>query len=535
VQRWHVLFGAWIGVLLASGAAQAAGPQARPRLVVALVYDQLGSETLLRHQSWLDPRGALRRAIDAGVYFERSVYPYATTLTAPGHAAIHTGTSPDVNGIDNNSIWDVRSAGPLAVVADPAHLVFGRERDGVSVGPSRLRALTVAGQLLAETAGAARVVSLSIKDRSAALSVGAAAALVLWFDPVLGAFTSSSAWGRELPAWLGRYQAAHPVRALLTPWQPLSAARYAARLGPDAAPGEGDLHGLGTTFPHGWERVKAPLAALGCTPQLSEYLVDLAAAAVTEHALGQDAVPDLLALSISGTDCAGHVFGPNSWEYVDHLVRADRAVGRWLEQLESRLPLAVLITSDHGVAPLPESQPGPGGRLVPLRLKQALEAALKRQFGQGPWVAGVLSPFVVLSERARAHAEPQRVLDTAIEALRRVPGVQAAWRLSEVRGWRADADPLRRALALGVASDNPADLEFLPAPNYPFDLGEPSGKGTNHGSPYAYDREVPVLAWGKGVPRRRSAQPVEQLRVAATLARLLGIQPPPAAAREPLF
>jgi hypothetical protein len=66
-------------------------------------------------------------------------------------------------------------------------------------------------------------------------------------------------------------------------------------------------------------------------------------------------------------------------------------------------------------------------------------------------------------------------------------------------------------------------------------IGEPLGKGTNHGSPYAYDREVMVLAWGKGVPRLRSSEPVDQLRVAATLARLLGISAPAQAVPQPLF
>jgi hypothetical protein len=502
---------------------------------VALIFDQLGSDTLLRELPLLDPAGAIRRAVEHGVFLERGVYPYASTLTAPGHAAIHTGAAPSGSGIDNNSYWDEQHERAEPVVADPAHPVLGREHGGGGVGPGRLRAPTVADQLKAQTHGAARVVSLSIKDRAAALPAGTSADLVLWFDGTLEAFTSSTAWGRELPGWVGRYQSEHPLRALLTPWNPLSPARYAAQLGPDAAPGEGDLQGFGTTFPHVFDHLSRPMAVLPCTPQMSEYLVDLAATAVREQGLGRDDVPDLLALSISGTDCAGHVFGPSSWEYVDHLVRADRAVGRWLERLARELPLAVLITSDHGVAPLPESSTPVGARLVPRQVQEHVEAALVRELGAGPWVAGVLSPFVYLTPGARNHPERERVLAAAITALRQEPGLRDAWRLSQVRGWMKDGDPLRRALALGVSPENSADLLFLPAPGHPLDLGEPAGKGTNHGSPYSYDREVPVLAWGKGVPHRRSAAPVNQLRVAATIARLLRISPPAQAAKDPLF
>jgi hypothetical protein len=268
---------------------------------------------------------------------------------------------------------------------------------------------------------------------------------------------------------------------------------------------------------------------------LSEYLVDLAAAAVATHELGRDTTPDLLALSISGTDCAGHVFGPDSWEYVDHLARADRALGEWLTRLEQTTPLALLITSDHGVAPLQETHPGTGGRLVPRQIQAHVEAALVAALGPGPWLLGMRTPFLYFSERARDPAHVHAVRQAALTALRSYPGLRDAWAVSEVRQWIADADPLRRGMALSVTPDESADLVFLPAPHYTVDLGDPGGHGTNHGTPYSYDSQVPVLAWGVGVPRLRQTEPVDQLRVAATLSHMLGVRPPDRAASQPLF
>jgi hypothetical protein len=507
----------------------------KPALVIALIFDQLGSETLLKHLPLLDPRGVIRQALTRGAFFERSVYPYALTVTAPGHAAIHTGAPPSVNGVGGNSDWDARRGQTVATCDDPRHLVFGREQAGVSASAMRLRAPTVAHALKAESAGAAKVVSLSLKDRSAAFSVGSAGDLVLWYDATLAAFTSSSAWGSALPAWLARYQAEHPISALFQPWLPLSESEYRARLGPDAAPGEGDLDGFGTTFPHGWAGVGAPHSVLACTPMLSEYLVDLAGAAVVAHELGRDGAPDLLALSISGTDCSGHVFGPDSWEYVDHLARADRALGEWLARLEQTLPLALLITSDHGVAPLQETHPGMGGRLIPRQIQAHVEAALVAELGPGPWLIGMRTPFLYFSARAREPAQADAVRQKALATLRSYPGLAGAWAVSEVRQWSEDADPLRRGMALSVTPDESADLVFLPAAHYTVDLGNPAGHGTNHGTPYDYDKQVPVLAWGVGVPRLRQAAPVDQLRVAATLSHMLGVPPPARALPQPLF
>jgi hypothetical protein len=504
-------------------------------LVVALVLDQLGSDTLLKHLRWLHADGAIWQAMTRGTYLEHSVYPYANTLTAPGHAAIHTGAPPSVSGVGGNSAWDARQGGPVSCIEDARHPVFGREPDGTSAGPARLLVPTVAHALKAQTGGVAKVISLSLKDRSAILSVGSAADLVLWFDSKLGAFTSSSAWGTALPAWVQRYQVEHPLTALLTPWLPHSASAYRASLGLDDAPGEGDLRGLGTTFPHGWERVAKPWSVLGCTPMLSEYLVSLAEAAVHALELGRDSVADLVALSISGTDCTGHVFGPDSWEYVDHLMRADRALGAWLKRLEETTPIAVLITSDHGVAALPESRSGPAGRIFPQSIQERVEASLAAQLGSGPWVQGILPPYVYLTPRAREHARASQILAHALTALRKELGLRDAWPLSEVRRWASDPDPLRRSLELSLAPDTNADIMFLTLPDYPIDLADPEAKGTNHGTPYAYDRQVPVLAWGSAVPRRRQSEPVDQLRVAATLAHLLGVAPPERAAPGALF
>jgi hypothetical protein len=527
--------------VVASGARPKAAPPApltiasRARLVVAVVFDQLGSDTLLAHYDLLDEAGAIRRASAHGAFFERSEYPYANTQTAPGHATIHTGASPPEHGIDGNSLWNVERAGPEPAVADARYPVFGREAQKASAGPGRLRAETVAQALKRETGGRAKVVSLSIKDRSAILSAGAGADLVLWYDAQRPGFTSSSAWGNSLPEWLLDFQVRHPLRALLIPWLPDNEALYRARLGPDDAAGEGDWAGFGTQFPHGFERVKTPFSVLTCTPQLSEHLVALAARAVEQHGLGQDEVPDLLALSISGTDCAGHVFGPRSWEYVDHLIRADRSLGAWLSKQAAAIPLAWLITSDHGVAQLAESHTGAAGRVVTGALQRGVEAALAAEFGPGPFIAGVLPPFVHLAPGIRTRGDVGAVRERAISALRSHPGIAEAWLISEVRTWQHAADPLRRAAAAGVAADNPADVMFITRRHYSLDIGEPSGSGTNHGSPYEYDRQVPVLVAGPGVPAWRQSEPVSQLRVAATLAQLLGIPRPGQARGEPLF
>jgi len=59
--------------------------------------------------------------------------------------------------------------------------------------------------------------------------------------------------------------------------------------------------------------------------------------------------------------------------------------------------------------------------------------------------------------------------------------------------------------------------------------------GSSHGTPYAYDTHVPILAWGPvWVGRGEVAQRVEVADIAPTLAGILGLRVPAQAQGKPL-
>jgi hypothetical protein len=49
-------------------------------------------------------------------------------------------------------------------------------------------------------------------------------------------------------------------------------------------------------------------------------------------------------------------------------------------------------------------------------------------------------------------------------------------------------------------------------------------QGTGHGTPWDSDREVPLMATGKGINKGTSTDAVEQERVAPTIAAMLGLE-----------
>lgn len=512
----------------APAATSAVDPGGPARLVVLVVIDQLPSWALERYHDALAPDGLLRRADRRGARIDRVSFGYAGTYTAPGHAAIVTGKGPRESGIAANERWDRARSSTVPWVDDGRHEVLGHP--GAYASPGALRSETVGDALRRQTSGRARVVAVSLKDRAAVLMGGRRPDIAVWYDPTLPGFTTSRYYAAAAPAWLVRFRAAHPVERLLTPWTPLVPLAVRERLaGRDDGPGEGDWNGLGTTFPHDPRRSPAPAKALRVLPALNDDLLALGDAAVEHHALGDDEVPDLLALSVSTMDYAGHLFGPDSWEYLDALVRTDRALGEWVDRLARRAPISVLVTSDHGVTSMPEKT-GDGSRIDAAALAADLERALVGALGPGPWVDTYEPPFVYLSRHAEETA-PRRA--RALAAVARLLRARAdvAWAgpvdavgVDEARVGDLTGPALRTAIERSIPPGIEGDVFVVPAPGTVVIEDGPRERGTSHGSPWRADREVPVVLLGAGVtPGTRIREPLAQERVAATLAAMLGL------------
>jgi arylsulfatase A-like enzyme len=504
-------------------ASQAA---AAPRLVVLIVMDQLGSWVLDKQMKLLPRDSAIRRAYEEGAA-HTAEFPYACTQTAPGHASLSTGLPPSQHGIIANAIYD-SERGSRRTVDDRTHAVLGNPSRFVS--PSQLRAETVADVLKRETDGESRVVGISLKARSAALPVGKKPDSAVFYDTVARSMTTSTYYAtkRSAPSWLRDFNKANPVEPLLQVWQPADPKRLEAQLGPDSAPGE-----MFPEFPHDPREAPDPWSAFPSMPEASEYLMAAAYAVVKAERMGMDEAPDFLALGISGTDIVGHVWGAESWEYADNLQRIDRALTRFVKLLESRGPVAFVLTADHGVAQLPErakAEGRTGGRLGGKALRKAAEEAADAALGEGDWIAGYVAPLFTYTAEGKAR---RKELSKALrKAMPELEGVKAVYDASNPAELRASGRELERLIGETLPDDPPGDLYLVTEPGWFDGLSERGG--TNHGTPWEYDRRVPVLMWGTAVERRTTKKVQNVLQVAATLSALLGVPAPAGASSTPL-
>lgn len=497
-----------------------------PKLVVLIVLDQLGS-WVLDHQLSLLPSGsAIRRAYEDGAS-HIAEFPYASTQTAPGHASLSTGATPAVHGIVANSVY-VPGQGGRKTVDDAKHAVLGNPDRFVS--PTQLRTETIGDVLHRESEGKARIVGISIKGRSAVLPVGQQPNAAVFYDSVTRAMTTSTFYApkRRLPDWLRDFRKANPVEPLLQTWEPADPLALETQLGPDVSPGE-----MYPAFPHDPREATDPWYAFAGTPESSEYLMAAAYAVVKAEQMGMDEVPDFLALSVSGTDIVGHIWGTRSWEYADNLLRIDRALTHFVKLLEARGPVAFVLTADHGVAELPErarAEGREGGRLSGSALMSSAERAVDTALGEGDWIAGYVPPLFTYTDAGKArHKELTKALRKAMPS---VEGVKAVYDARNAAQLRASNNEVERLVGASLPDDPPGDLYLVAEPGW-FDALSEHG-GTNHGSPWDYDRRVPVLMWGTAVERRTSQDIYDVLRVATTLAALLNVPAPAHAPKSPL-
>lgn len=496
--------------------------QAPATLVIGIVLDQMPSSVILDYAEHLPEDGVIRRAIEHGLYQERVRYEYAGTNTAPGHASIYTGEVPADHGIDRNDIYDVESKSKHQIVDDGKNPVFGV--DDLSASPSRMQRPTI-GDALRKQSPESKIVSVSLKARAAVVSAGASADFVTWYDYRIPGFTTSNYYADAMPAWLSAWNEKNPVAARLTPWTAENPELYQRLVGPDDSPGESDWSGLGKTFPHALATTEKPFKTFVSAPQSVEYLLDMTRALVDQYQLGADAHPDLLMLSVSSTDYAGHGYGTASWEYLDVLIKADRALGVLVRELESKATIAVVITSDHGGTPLAERNLAagkPGGRLIAPQMISDLQEAATKALGEGIWFEDYVQPYLYISAAAQSPEKLPEILKIVEAYVKASPAVETIIPSSVARTLRNSENWLERDVANTVSNRSKA-LFVVPAEGHIANsaLGNPTGTG--HGTPWDADREVPVLAFGVGVAKAHDATVVSQSRVAPTIAALLGL------------
>lgn len=525
-------FSFWFALALAMPLHASEAP--RPKLLVTIVVDQYSSDTLNEYRPLYT--AGLARLI-GGAVFPRGHQSHAATETCPGHSTILTGARPARTGVIANDWYDPSL--PRTDDGRETFVVYCVEKPGAAgsdarkkiISPDFLLVPTLGDRMKARDASS-RVVAVAGKDRSAVLLGGHQADLALWWTDA--GFTTYAGKESNIPQEIaGKVNAA--VRKSYG--QPTAVPKL-----PPACATKSQVTQINADISIGvLQGFKGNSKRWRATPAMDSFTVDAALAAVKDRNLGGRDATDLLAVSLSGTDYVGHYYGTEGAEMCAQQLALDQTIGRLLAGLDKAgISYAVALTADHGGVDTTERNRERGvtpaerieSTLLPVSVSAELAKELQlkepvvlgtREFGNDVY----LSAAIPADKRAatlnaaylkyRAHRQVAAVF-TKNELIAAAPpsGLVDEWTL------------LDRA----KASFNPersGDLIVLLKP-YVSLYQEPkkvdSDYSSSHGSPWGYDRRVPILFWWRGITGFEQPTAVETVDIAPTLATLIGLDIP---------
>lgn len=492
----------------------------RPRLVVAISVDQLSADLFAQYRPHFT--GGLSR-LSQGVVFPAGYQSHAATETCPGHATILTGARPARAGIVANNWFDLGAARPdKNIYCAEDERIAGSSSESYTVSAVHLRVPTL-GDLMRRSDPRSRSVAVAGKDRAAVMMGGHIPNQRWWWGGralVSHAGAAAPAAVSEANAGIDRALAA-PRPAMELPSLCEARARAVAVAGRSVGTGR-------------FAREAGDRGGFRASPDFDAAILRAALGMRAEMRLGQGPATDLLAIGLSATDYVGHSFGTEGAEMCIQMLALDRMLGDFLAALDREgIDYMVVLTADHGGHDLPEriveQAGGAAARVDPAlaaaTMGQALGQRLRLRgpilFGDGPF--GDIYVDRALPARAR-----RRALAAALAAYRAHPQVAAVFSRDELSAAPPPSGPpdswtlIQRARA-SFDAERSGDFVVLLKPRVT-PIADPSrGYVATHGSPWDYDRRVPILFWRRGMSGFEQPLSVEVVDIMPTLAAMIGL------------
>ncbi len=264
--------------------------------------------------------------------------------------------------------------------------------------------------------------------------------------------------------------------------------------------------------------------------------LDFATMLIQTQKLGRGPASDVLAIGLSATDLIGHRYGNGGAEMCVQMARLDAALGDFFRRLDRRrIPYIVALTADHGAVDAAERLQPPGLRIDAAAVVGELNKALQASFAlKAPAIVGddPRQLWITLPDEADP-ALKGKVQAAAVAWLNARPEVEAVFTAADVAAAKPAADTPPAKLSLierfNLSYDGARNGDVVVAYRERASLGMPV-KATDtvagHGSPWDYDRRVPILFWWPGVAPTSGGE-AQTVDIAPTLAGLLGVTLPP--------
>ena len=532
-----------------------------PRLILQITVDALRGDLPQRHLHNMG-KGGFRYLFDKGVHYGNANYQHGNTETVVGHTSLATGTTPALHGMVGN-VWFDKDAGRLLYnVEDDRYHLLGSGADvdkSTEIDPTQRVALadgrsprailtsTFSDELAYAYNGAAKIFAVSVKDRGA-IPLAGQAGKAFWFSKASGEFITSNYYYDRYPQWVTDWNQARPLaRFSGNSWQLLKPRQDYQFGADDDQPWEVNFPGFGRTFPHAWgsQEDKYFTTLLTLSPAGDQLTLDFAKTLLQQEQLGQDAIPDYLAISFSSNDYVLHLFGPSSLEAEDVLLQLDRALAELFAYIDKTVGLEhtlIVLSADHGspdALPYLSKQGDRDARYYDMAAcMESIEKGLvNTPLGKAQGLVGEFShPYIYLDQKVlEQHGlDAAEAARTVAGLARECSGVSEAITTAATRYSPARNPVVEQRVWNNYNARRSGDVYVVLDSNVYVNDFDGLVVAATHGSPWNYDTFVPIFFAGKGIKNATVNRPVTPYDIAPSLSALVGIKSPSGAVGEPL-
>lgn len=514
--------------LSATSCVAPAQTPSKPKLIVVISVDQFSTDLFNEYRAQFT--GGLKR-LSAGAVFANGFQSHAATETCPGHATILTGVHSGRAGVIANNWIDQRIARADKGVYCAEDETLGKSSRSADYVPSaaHLKVPTL-GDRMKDANPASRVVAVAGKDR-AAIMMGGHKTDAIWFLNPRDYTSFETLRGKSAMSVIDRANA-RLATAIAKPMAPMKMTPFCAALARPVT-----IAGVKVVGNGQFARDAGDKGKYRASPESDAAVIGLAGDIIADLKLGQGPATDLIAIGASATDVVGHAYGTGGSEMCLQLMALDAQLGMLFKRLDTaKIDYVVVLTADHGGHDTPErndENAAPDAARVsfdPAKIGTDVATALGLSgsvLAAGDpsgdlWIAS----SVPTNRRADAIAlvkkafldQPQVAAVFTADELKATPLAMTSpdtWSLAERA--RASFDP-----------DRSGDLLVMLKPRItpiPDSIAARSYIAT-HGSPWDYDRRVPILFWRKGMAGFEQPNAIDTVDIAPTLAATIGMTVP---------
>lgn len=505
-------------------------PENQVRLVVVINVEHMRTDYINRFWNKFQTDG-FQQLVNDGAVCANTTMDLQVQNTVTGVPSLFTGVYPERHGIVGRKWYDRLRKKEVDALDDDYFITVGSDSKEGQLSATRLMSPAIGDVLKLNTKGEAKVFSVALNASSAVFSAGHAADGAYWLDNETGSMISSSYYVESFPDWARDFNAKKFADLYIDrDWTTLlPEGSYGESLEDDYILEKG-FYNKWNTFPYNLKKIKdraGDFKLLKAVPFGNTMVKDFAVNLIESENLGDDNVPDLLALNFSSMDYENGSFGPNSVEMQDVYLRLDQEIANVLTYLNQNIgkdKLLVVLTSacsaSYPVEYLKEEYRMPVGYVSPESMVALLKSYLNISFGQNEWIEFVSEQQIYLNRELieKKELSLEEVQMKAAAFINQFEGIKLALPAADFE----KGDYQKNQLSLISNSFNfkrSGDVLYVLEdgwqPQYKY-------KRTIYNDHVA----IPMIWYGNDIQKQRILNPVKAIDMVPTIFEILGFNSP---------